>query len=117
MYQRRLIVCMLGGVIASLLCITGRQVIFDFPEIAWDTFAYTMANRLLLGFVIGISSWKINHLAHGALLGLIVSLPVSIGFLPEKSLGFLIYTGAGIVYGIGIEWLSTNIFKAPMRTT
>ncbi len=36
----------------------------------------TVANRLLLGFVIGISSWRLKHHLHGALLGLILSLTV-----------------------------------------
>lgn len=114
MYQKRLWVCMLGGVISAVICLVGRQIIFGFPEITWDVLAMTMANRLLLGFVIGISCWRINHLLHGALLGLIVSLSVSIGFLPGNTLGFLLYTPAGIFYGILIEWLSTDMFKAAM---
>ena len=79
--------------------------------------AATVANRLLLGFVIGISCWRINYLLHGAILGLILSLSVSIGFLPGNLLGFFLYTSAGILYGIFIEWLSTDVFKAPMRAT
>lgn len=73
----------------------------------------TVANRLLLGFVVGISSWKIKHHLHGALLGLILSLTVSIGFLPCEFLKFTLYTGAGIFYGIMIDWLATDVFKAP----
>ena len=73
----------------------------------------TVANRLLLGFVISISSWQIKHHLHGALLGLILSLTVSIGFLPDEILKFVLYTGAGIFYGIMIDWLATNVFKAP----
>ena len=108
---------MLGGVLSAVICLLGSQIIFGFPEITWDTLAATMANRLLLGFVIGISCWRINYLLHGAILGLIVSLSVSIGFLPENSLGFFLYTAAGIGYGILIEWLSTNVFKAAMKAT
>jgi len=73
----------------------------------------TVANRLLLGFVVGISSWKIKHHLHGALLGLILSLTISIGFLPDEFLKFTLYTGAGIFYGIMIDWLATDVFKAP----
>jgi len=95
----------------------GKQIIYGFPEITWGILAVTMANRLLLGFVIGISCWRINYLLDGAILGLIVSLSVSIGFFANNSLGFFLYTSAGIVYGILIEWLSTDVFKAPMRAT
>ena len=88
---------MLGGVLSAVICIVGSQIIFGFPEITWDAVAATMANRLLLGLVIGMSCWRINYLLHGAILGLIVSLSVSIGFFPSNSLGFFLYTPAGIV--------------------
>ena len=114
MNKKRLLACMLGGVISAVICLVGRQIIFGFPEILWENIAATVANRLLLGFVIGISGWKINYLLHGAILGLILSLSVSIGFLPINILGFFLYTSAGILYGILIEWLATDVFKAPM---
>ncbi len=74
-----------------------------------------MANRLLLGFAIGISGWKINHLLHGAILGLAFSLSVSIGFIPDNMMGFALYIAAGIFYSVFIEWLATNIFRLPMK--
>ena len=72
----------------------------------------TIANRLLLGFVIGISSWRVKHHLHGALLGLILSLTISIGFLPGYILKFFLYTGAGVLYGIFIDWLASDVFKS-----
>ncbi len=72
----------------------------------------TVANRLLLGFVIGISSWNIKYHWHGALLGLILSLTVSVGFLPGDLLKFALYTSAGIMYGIFIDWLASDVYKA-----
>ena len=73
----------------------------------------TVANRLLLGFVIGVSSWKIKHHLHGALLGLILSLTVSIGFLPEEIPEvFPLYQRRGILWGM-IDWVATDVFKAP----
>lgn len=115
MFKKRVMVCLLGGVISAVVCFIGRQIIFDFPPVLWEHLAATVANRLLLGFVIGISCWRINHLLHGAVLGFILSLSVSIGFLPEDVLPFFLYTTAGILYGIMIEWLSTNVFKASMQ--
>lgn len=115
MDKKRFWACMLGGAIAAGICLAGRQVIFGFPEITWENIAATVANRLLLGFAIGISCWKTSYLLHGAFLGLIFSLSVSIGFLPGNWLGFFLFTVAGVLYGVLIEWLATDVFKAPMR--
>lgn len=111
MNTKRIWVCILGGVISAGICLIGSQIIFGFPEITWSTVSITVANRLLLGFVIGISNWQIKHHLHGALLGLILSLTVSIGFLPGDVLKFFLYTGAGIFYGIMIDWLARDVFK------
>ena len=80
-----------------------------------QTVAGMVANRFLLGLTIGISGWRINHLLHGAVLGLLFSLSVSIGFISSSPFGFFLYTTAGVLYGVFIEWLATNVFKAPMR--
>lgn len=113
MNTKRVLVCLLGGVISAAFCILGRQVIYGFGEIHMSTISHTIANRLLLGFVIGISSWRINHLVHGALLGFLFSLSVSIGYLPTGMLDFVAFTLAGTFYGVLIEWLSTDFFSAP----
>jgi hypothetical protein len=106
---------MLGGALSAVLCIVGRQVIYNFPDITIYDISYTLLNRVLIGFVIGISAWRIHHLIHGAIIGLIVTLTVSLGFLPGSLSGFFLYTSAGIFYGILIEWLATDVFKAPMK--
>jgi len=116
MVNKRLWVCVLGGVITAVVCLVGSQIIFGFPPIEWKTISVTVANRILLGFAIGLSGWGIHYLLHGALLGLIFSLSVSIGFLPGDLLPFFLYTTAGILYGLFIEWLATDIFKAPMKS-
>ena len=110
--MKRIWFCLLGGVLSACICLAGSQIIFGFPGISWETVSMTVANRLLLGFVIGISSWGVKHHLHGSLLGLILSLTVSIGFLPGENLKFFIYTGAGVFYGIFIDWLATDIFKS-----
>jgi hypothetical protein len=113
MSTRRIYICIGGGVLSALICLTGSQIIFGFEPISWSTVSMTVANRLLLGFVVGISAWKIQGKLHGALLGLILSLTVSIGFLPVDWVKFLLYTSAGIFYGWLIEWLASDIFNAP----
>jgi len=114
MYKKRLLVCIFGGVLSAVICLVGKQIVYGFPEITSDVLAVTIANRILLGFIIGISCWGLTYLLHGALLGLIVSLSVSIGFLPGNIFGFFLFTSAGVIYGIIIEWLSTAVFKSPM---
>ena len=117
MYPKRMSVCLLGGVISAVICLVGGQIIHGWPAITWHAVAITVANRLLLGFVIGISSWRINYLLHGAVLGLIVSLTASVGFFPGGLIDFFIYTSAGVVYGVFIEFLATRLFRAPMAPT
>ncbi len=113
MNRKRVLICIFGGAISAAFCVLGRQVIYGFTEITMETIAHTIANRLLLGFVIGISCWRINHLVHGALLGFLFSLSVSIGYLPDGMIDFVAYTLAGTFYGVLIEWLSTDLFSAP----
>jgi hypothetical protein len=115
MFKKRVWACLFGGAISAVLCMSGRQIIFGFPPITWDELAAMVANRLLLGFAIGISGWRIHYLLHGALMGLIFSLSASIGFLPDEQLPFFLYTTAWILYGVLIEWLASDIFKAPMK--
>ena len=113
MNTKRVLICIFGGAISAVFCVLGRQVIYGFSEITMQTVAHTVANRLLLGFVIGISCWRINHLVHGAILGFLFSLSVSIGYLPDGQIDFVAYTLAGTFYGVFIEWLSTDLFSAP----
>ncbi len=117
MYKKRLLACVGGGAISAAVCLAGRQLLFGNPEIRPENLAAAIANRLLLGFVIALSAWRIPYLAHGALLGLIVSLSVSLGYVPDNITGFVAYTGAGVAYGVFIEWLSTKAFAAPMSLT
>jgi len=74
----------------------------------------SIGNRILIGFVIGISAWRIHYLLHGALMGLIVTLSISIGILLDIFAGFLMFTVAGLIYGFLIEFFATKVFKAKM---
>ncbi|HBD96120.1 MAG TPA: hypothetical protein DC057_18255 [Spirochaetia bacterium] len=114
MNKKRLIICLIGGVISSIICATGMKLTNASATIP-IILASGIGNRILIGFVIGISRWKINYLFHGAILGLVVTLSTSIGLLAQNIIGFIIYTSAGIIYGILIEIFSTKIFKAKME--
>ena len=115
MNSKRVLACLLGGVLAAVICVIGGQIIFGFGGIDAAILASSIANRILIGFIIGISGWRIQYLLHGAVLGFIISITVSIGFIGSNNLGFALYTAAGILYGIMIELLATKVFKAPMK--
>lgn len=82
------------------------------PEFSFFPIAGTFFNRLMLGFIIGISRLRINYLLHGMLIGFLVSLISSISFLEDGITGFLLFTTAGIIYGLLIELFATKVFKA-----
>ena len=113
MNMKRLIICLIGGIISSIICAAGMKFLNASVTIP-ILLASGIGNRILIGFVIGISRWKINYLLHGALIGLIVTLSTSIGLLTQNINGFFIYTTAGIFYGIFIEIFATKIFNAKM---
>ena len=115
MYKKRPLVCLVGGLVGGAVCLAGRQIIFRAPDVTWDAVAYTVANRILLGFAIALSGWRINRLAHGAIVGLLVSFSVSLGFLFSDPVRGAAYTAAGVLYGLLIEWFASDIFRAPMK--
>jgi hypothetical protein len=110
MRVKRLAACMLGGVTGACICVGGGFVLGKVSTISTLVLAGSIFNRLMIGFVIGISQLKINYILHGALIGLLVSLVSSIGFINDVST-FALYTGAGMFYGILTEIIATNVFK------
>jgi hypothetical protein len=110
---KRVVICTIGGMIAAAICI-GGMASGGRVELTTMVVASGIGNRILIGFVIGISNWRIHYLLHGALIGLLVTLSSSIGIALTNMQGFLLYMTAGIVYGILIELCATKIFKSPM---
>jgi len=118
MNWKRMIICLIGGVIAGIICILGMK---SSGKIALTSsiLAAGMVNRIMIGFVIAISSWEINYLLHGAIIGAIVSLGNSVVIIAQRGFesgiaGFFLYTIAGAVYGLLIELTTTKAFKAKM---
>ncbi len=106
---RLLVTTVLGfvfGVICWLLTSSGQP---QMPaSMAWSV----IFSRALLGFVIGISAWKINYMLHGIILGFIVSIPMALGSLAFQ--GFKIFLGTlimGMIYGFLIELITHLIIK------
>ena len=99
--------------IAVAICI-GGMASGGRVELTAIIVATGIGNRVLIGFVIGISNLRINYLLHGALIGFLVTLSSSVGILFTSIQGFIMYTVAGIIYGILIELFATKVFKAPI---
>ena len=103
------------GAVAGIVC---WQLGKSSGKITFDT-AMTLgviANRTLLGFIIGISGLKgLNYLLHGVIIGLIATIPMSIYPLAGGDWSsFLLLEVAGAVYGLVIELVVTKLLKAPM---
>ena len=113
MTSKRFIICIMGGIAAAIVCVTGMKSSGNI-EITTPILLSAVGNRILIGLVIGISGWRIHYLIHGALIGFIVTLSTSIIMIPENTAGFIMYTVAGLIYGILIELIATKIFRAAM---
>lgn len=106
---RILVTTILGfvfGVVCWLLSSSGE------PEMSAAITWFVILNRALLGFVIGISAWKINYVLHGIILGFVVSIPMAFAALGDK--GFKIFLGTlimGIIYGFLIELITHFVVK------
>lgn len=107
--MRLLVTTVLGflfGVVCWLLASSGQP---HMPAaMSWSI----IFSRALIGFVIGISAWKINYMIHGIVLGFVVSIPMALGSLSFQ--GFKIFLGTlimGIIYGFLIELIAHLIVK------
>lgn len=114
MYAKRFWLCLICGVIAGLLC--GWTGYAQTPEeIRTMAFLQALLNRTFIGFVLGISAWKMAWATHGMVIGFLGSLPMSFPLIFTDQAGFtvfLMYTVAGIVWGFLIELVTSVVFKA-----
>jgi hypothetical protein len=115
MDKRRLGACLLGGVLAALICVSGGYLRGAITTLSPFVLAASIANRMLIAFVIAVSHWRLPHLLHGGVVGLLVSLVTSISFIGADGLTFVLYTAAGIFYGVMIEFIASVLFKAPAK--
>ena len=117
MYAKRFWLSLIFGAVAGLLCAwTGYSQTQE--DIRTMVFISVVMNRAFIGFVIGISGWRLGWVWHGIVIGLIGTLPLSAPLIFTAEAGmvpFLMYTVAGIVWGFLIELLVTKVFKAPMQ--
>lgn len=112
---KRIYIASLMGVLAGIVCCYFAT---DGQPTAMKLMANIFTGRVLIGFVIGISALKMNWALHGALIGMIVSIPASFGAMMGASAQygkwelFLMTLVMGIIYGIVIELFTSVFFKA-----
>lgn len=100
------------GIVCLLLAKSGGNPVA--PAMAWAI----ILNRALIGFVIGISAWKIHFIPHGLLMGVFVSLSPALAALP--TMGYNIFIGTlimGAVYGLIINFVISLVFQEKKKAT
>ena len=114
----RLISSVILGTIFGIVCWLGISYSpFAAVDMTLALILGTILNRSLIGFCIGISNWKkMNYLVHGLVMGLIVTIPLSIFPLVAGQIvmGFVSLEIAGAVYGLLTELIVTKLLKAPI---
>ena len=122
-YAKRLIIALILGILAGLACAflskpsLVASTILPAAMIP-STMCHIAMNRTLIGFIIGVSAWRMHWAVHGIVIGFIGSLAMAAPMVgePGQAGGFILMLIGGIVWGFLIELLTTVVFKAPMRT-
>ena len=102
---KRMIESLILGALLGIVCVVGASIRSGFTASPVFIFALWY-NRVVLGLVIG-APWtqtsRTNALVRGAVMGLLVSF----AFYSSTNFADPVSFGAGIVYGVLIEfWLS-----------
>jgi Na+/proline symporter len=120
-YAKRLIIAVILGILAGLACafLSKPSLMASLaPAMVPATMCHIALNRTLIGFIIGVSAWRMHWAIHGIVIGFIGSLAITAPMVGEPGQvgGFVIMMVAGMVWGFLIELITTVVFKAPMRT-
>ena len=117
MTAKRFYIAVLMGIILGIIaCLIAGGV--NPNPLAKKVLANIFVSRVLIGFVIGISAWKMGWFLHGVLMGLIVGLPFSLSAMAIQVPGmgkwgiFFLTWALGVVYGFIIELVTSVFFKA-----
>lgn len=110
--KRLFISTLFGGILGNaswLLAMIGG-------EIPWSGIVHEIFIFALMGFVIGISGWKIKWWLHGLLIGLLFGISQGFGALwTGMALAFLVYPIIiGLVLGFLVELITSLGFRAKM---
>jgi len=115
---KRVIIAIIFGIIAGVICLVLGML--RVPEVEFDAvmIVWIFINRTLIGFVIGISAWRIHWVWHGIILGGIVGLPFSYWMLLQGAdfLNFIMVLLMSCFFGFFIELFTSAIFKAKVKS-
>lgn len=114
---KRVIIATIFGIIAGLICVVLGMLIYPEAEFNAVSIIWIFINRTLIGFVIGISAWRINWVWHGIILGGIVGLPYAFWMILQGA-GFTDFISVvliSIFFGFFIELFTSVIFKAKIK--
>ena len=111
--RKRILVGTVFGFVTGIICyLGGRFGLKD--EISTAMLLYILANRTLIGFVIGISPLRMHWALHGIVMGAIVGAPFAAGCLLEQNnletalAAFIL----GAVYGFVVELFTSVVFRS-----
>jgi hypothetical protein len=115
---KRVIIATIFGIIAGAICLVLGMLKYPEAEFGAVQIVWVFINRTLIGFVIGISAWRIHWAWHGIILGGIVGLPFSYSMLFQgpKIIDFLVVLGISCVFGFFIELFTSAVFKAKVKS-
>jgi len=109
---KRIIIATILGLIAGILCYMGSK---SSARVEYNI-AMTMEtifNRMVIGFLIGVSGWKMKWALHGIIMGFIGGAPLWLASIQGGITALIIMLVASIVWGFLIELIVTKVFKAP----
>ena len=113
---KRIIIATVFGFIAGLICNAGA--LYLGLQVDALRFIFIMVNRILIGFVIGISVLRINWALHGIIIAEIFGLPLA---LFDIIVGESLFVFGGVLimsflFGLMIEFFTSIVFKQPLET-
>jgi len=112
----RIIIATVFGFIAGIIC--GIGAIFLGLQVNALRFIFIMVNRILIGFVIGISVLRIKWALHGIIIAEIFGFPL---VLYDIIIGESLFVIGGVLimsflFGLMIEFFTSIVFKQPVET-
>ena len=116
MIKKRILVASICGFVTGIICYVSAVILIPFED-KLLIFIWTVTNRTLLGFVIGISILKVHWVLNGLIVGLTVGLVFPLNAIilgKEWPLIISVYI-MGIIYGILIEFFTSVVIKYKNR--
>ncbi|MFZ0960919.1 MAG: hypothetical protein WAO35_08435 [Terriglobia bacterium] len=113
--MKRIVIATLFGLVAGVLCASfafyGGLMKFTAVNLVW-----TLLNRAVMGFAIGVSGLKLRWAWNGMAMGLVVGSIFSYFLFMTVGLGPLPFVNLLVgnpFFGLMIEFFTTVVFKQP----